>query len=90
MYLVQELAMGGDLYLKANDGTRFNEQRTVQDVVKPMLQALKYLHSQASGFTVLETVFVRCDHAWIIEHACMGCMVPYAGGILEQGPNSKN
>jgi aurora kinase len=46
VYLVQELALGGDLYQKANDGTRFNEQTTVQTVITPFLQALKYLHSQ--------------------------------------------
>ena len=49
VYLVQELALGGDLYQKCNDGTRFNEQKTVQGVILPFMQALKYLHSQVSG-----------------------------------------
>jgi hypothetical protein len=43
--------MGGDLYQKANEGTRFNEQRTVQSVVAPFLLALQYLHSQVSRGT---------------------------------------
>jgi hypothetical protein len=43
---VQDLALGGDLFLKTNEGKRFNEQRTVREVIKPMLQALSYLHSQ--------------------------------------------
>ena len=47
--LLQELAAGGDLYQKANDGTRFNEQRTASTVIKPFLNALKYLHSQVGA-----------------------------------------
>ena len=50
-YLLQELAAGGDLYQKANNGTRFNEQRTASTVIKPFMNALKYLHSQVgAGF----------------------------------------
>ena len=47
MVLVQEYADGGDLlhYLGCTSGGRLSERRAVRLVVKPLLQALNYLHN---------------------------------------------
>ena len=53
MYLVQELASGGDLFRSKGGGsgksrTQGDECQTVKQVIIPVLRALQYLHDRVS------------------------------------------
>ena len=48
VYLVEELASGGDLFQKVREspGRRLPEQQLIVDVMRPLLSALCYLHER--------------------------------------------
>ena len=60
IHLVQELATGGDLYhLLASSGGHLREGVVSSLVVRPLLDALAYLHDQVGG-SPLHTVKSAC------------------------------
>lgn len=50
VYLVQELASGGDLFRRRNKGNKHAPQRdehnTINQVIVPILKALQYMHNK--------------------------------------------